>query len=268
MNTLRTRLAAAAIGVGLAVAAPAAAWAGPRRPVSSTPTTASSAPTDPSNPSDPSNPTNPTNRGTRDLETIRAKCLAAIDVRLPALAGARADAVGSQHLTDDHRAALTTNIDGTTARLRTLADEIKADTDLATLRDHCRSIFGDNRVFALVLPRTRLVVGADTATAAGATLHDVAGKLADAIAKEEAAGRDTSQARADLDAMKAQIASAMAAAGTVPGAVLGLTPADWNANHDALQPARQSLRVARADLKVARDLAVKIRHELVTPAQP
>jgi hypothetical protein len=259
MNTFRTRLAAAAVGVGLAVAAPAAAWAGPRRPVSSTPTTASSAPTDPSN---------PTNTGTRDLETLRAKCLAAIDVRLPALAAARADAVGSQHLTDDHQAALTTNIDETTARLRTLADEIKAATELAPLRDHCRSIFEDNRVFALVLPRTRLVVGADTATDAGARLRDVAGKLADAIAREEAAGRDTSQAKADLDAMKAQIASAMAAAGTVPGAVLGLTPADWNANHDALQPARQSLRVARSDLKVARDLAVKIRHELVTPAQP
>ncbi|MDQ1568234.1 MAG: hypothetical protein QOF96_3114, partial [Actinomycetota bacterium] len=213
-------------------------------------------------------PSNPTNTGTRDLETLRAKCLAAIDVRLPALAAARADAVGSQHVTDDHQAALTTNIDETTARLRTLADEIKAATDLVTLRDHCRSIFEDNRVFALVLPRTRLVVGADTATDAGATLHDVAGKLADAIAKEEAAGRDTSQAKADLDAMKAQIASATAAAGTVPGAVLGLTPADWNANHDVLQPARQSLRVARADLKVARDLAVKIRHELVTPAQP
>jgi hypothetical protein len=259
MNTFRTRLAAAVVGVGLAVAAPAAAWAGPRRPVSSTPTTASSNPTGPSNPIKP---------GHRDLETLRAKCLAAIDVRLPALAAARADAVGSQHVTDDHQAALTTNIDETTARLRTLADEIKAATDLVTLRDHCRSIFEDNRVFALVLPRTRLVVGADTATDAGATLHDVAGKLADAIAKEEAAGRDTSQAKADLDAMKAQIASATAAAGTVPGAVLGLTPADWNANHDVLQPARQSLRVARADLKVARDLAVKIRHELVTPAQP
>ncbi|HEV7536164.1 MAG TPA: hypothetical protein VGP90_11050, partial [Acidimicrobiia bacterium] len=85
---------------------------------------------------------------------------------------------------------------------------------------------------------------------------------------EEAAGRDMSQAKADLDAMKAQIASGVAAAGTIPGAVLGLSPADWNANHDVLQPSRQQLRVARTDLKVARDLAVKIRGELVTPAQP
>jgi hypothetical protein len=33
-----------------------------------------------------------------------------------------------------------------------------------------------------------------------------------------------------------------------------------------LVPGRQSLRVARTDLKVARDLAAKIRNELRTPA--
>jgi hypothetical protein len=256
MTTIRTRLAAAAVGAGLVLAAPAAAWAGPLRPVSSTPTTSSSTPSD------------LTTTGHRDLEMLRAKCLAAIDIRLPALAAARSELAANGHVSDDHQAALTADIDETAARLRTLADEIKGDTDLATLRDHCRSIFEDNRVFALVLPRTRLVVGSDTAGDAGAKLHDMAGKLGDAIAKEEAAGRDMSQAKADLDAMKAQIASGVAAAGTIPGAVLGLSPADWNADHDVLQPSRQQLRVARTDLKVARDLAVKIRGELVTPTQP
>lgn len=246
MTPLRTRLAAAAVGAGLVLAAPAAAWAGPLRPSSTTQTSSPS----------PS---------TSTLEALRAKCLAAIDVRLPALAAARADVVNDQHTTADHKAALETDIDQTTARLQTLQGEIKTDTDLSVLRDHCHSIFQDNRVFALVLPRTRLVVGADTAGAAGGKLSDVAGKLADAIQKAQDAGRDVSQAKADLDAMKAQIASGVAAAGSVPGDVLGLTPADWNANHDVLTPARQSLRVARTDLKVARDLAVKIRNELRTP---
>ena len=251
MTPLRTRLAAAAVGAGLVLAAPAAAWAGPRRPASTTPTTAASSPSDSTRPG---------------LEALRVKCLAAIDVRLPALAAAKADVTGNQHLTADHTSALTSDIDETTARLQTLDSEIKADTDLATLRDHCRSIFQDNRVFALVLPRTRLVVGADTATAAGDKLSDIAGKLADAIAKAEAAGRDVTQAKADLDAMKAQIASGVAAAGPIPGSVLGLTPADWNGNHDVLTPPRQELRAARSDLRVARDLAVKIRNELKAPA--
>jgi hypothetical protein len=251
MNPIRIRLAAAALGVGLVIAAPAAAWAGPRRPVSTDPTSSSENPTDASH---------------RSIEDLRARCLAAIDVRLPALATSRTALAGSEHVTADHEAALSVDIDETAARLRELRDAIKADTDPAVLRNHCRSIFEDNRVFALVLPRVRLVVGADTATDAGAKLRDVAGKLADAIEKAEAAGQDVSQAKLDLDLMRAHIASGVAAAGSVPGAVMGLTPADWNANHEVLTPARQSLRSARADLRVARDLAVKIRNELRPPA--
>ena len=251
MNPLYTRLAAAALGVGLVLTAPAAAWAGPRRPVSTNPTTDSPGPTD-------------TNR--RDIEDVRARCLAAIDVRIPALAAAHTAVSGNEHVTDAHQAALVADIDQTAARLRDLATLIKADADLAVLRDHCRSIFEDNRVFALVLPRARLVVGADTATDAGARLRDVAGKLAAAIEQAEGAGQDVRQAKLDLDMMKSHIASGVAAAGSVPGAVLGLTPADWNTNHEVLTPARQSLRSVRADLRVARDLAFKIRHELQPPA--
>ena len=253
MNPLHTRLAAAVVGVGLVIAAPAAAWAGPRPPVSTSPTAI----------------TPPSDSTRRDLEAVRARCLAAIDVRLPALAAARTALSDNEHVTDNHRSALVANLDETAGRLRDLAVLIKADADLAALRDHCRSVFEDNRVFALVLPRVRIVAGADTATDVAATLHDITGKLADAITRAEAAGQDVRQAKIDLDMMKAGIASGAAAAGTVPGAVLGLTPADWNADHEVLTPARQSLREARADLKVARDLAVKIRNELKpTPAAP
>ena len=243
MNPLRTRLVTAAVGVGLVIAAPTAASAGPRRPVSTAPTESS---TD----------------ARRSIEDLRARCIAAIDVRLPALMAARAAVSDNQHVTDDHQAALLADIDETVARLRVLADLIKADTDLATMKEHCRSIFEDNRVFALVLPRGRLVVGADTASDAGAKLGDVAARLADASTAAESAGRDVAQAKLDLDMMKAGVA----AAGSVAPAVLGLTPADWNADHEVLTPARQSLRLARADLKVARDLALKIRNELKPPA--
>ena len=87
-----------------------------------------------------------------------------------------------------------------------------------------------------------------------------------AIEQAEAAGQDVRQAKLDLHMMKAHIASGVAGAGSVPGAVLGLTPAHWNANHEVLTPARQSLRSARAALLVARDLAFKIRHDLQRPA--
>ena len=251
MNPVRTRLAAAVVGAGLVIATPAAAWAGPRRPVSTASTAGSETPADSTR---------------RTLEDLRTRCLAAIDVRLPALTAAKTALSGNDHLTDDHEAVLVADLDGTAARLRELAGQIKADTDLAALRGHCRSIFEDNRVFALVLPRVRLVAGADTSTDAATKLGDIATRLADAIARAEDAGQDVSQAKLDLDLMKAHIASGTASAGTVPGAVLSLTPADWNADHEVLTPARQSLRSARADLKVARDLARKIRNELKLPA--
>lgn len=255
MNPVRSRLAAAVLGAGLVFTTPAAAWAGPRRPVSTTnPTT--------SNSKSPADSTN------RTIEDVRSRCLAAIDVRLPALAAARTALSGNEHVTDDHEAALLADLDGTASRLRVLAEEIKGDTDVTALRQHCRSIFEDNRVFALVLPRARLVVGADSAGDAGAKLREIAGKLADAIGRAEAAGQDVTQAKLDLDLMKAHIASGVASAGTVADAVMGLTPADWNVDHEVLTPARQSLRSARADLEAARGLAQKIRDELRPVASP
>src|SRR5919197_3810917 len=102
MNPLRTRLAAAALGAGLVIAAPAAAWAGPRRPVSTIPTSASE---------------NPTDASRLGIEDLRARCLAAIDVRLPALAAARTAVSGNEHVTAEHQAALVADIDQTAARL-------------------------------------------------------------------------------------------------------------------------------------------------------
>jgi hypothetical protein len=253
MNPLYTRLVAAALSAGLVVAAPPAAWAGTRHPGSTTPTTSVAGAAD---------------AGRLDLTALRTRCLAAIDVRLPALSAARSAVTANQHVTDAHESGLTEDLDATTARLHTLAEAVKTDSDLSALRNDCRSIFEDNRVFALVLPRIRLVLGADTAAVAADRLDDVAGKLDAAIGKAEAAGRNMTQARADLAALRSDVASGRSSAATVPGAVLGLTPADWNADHGVLDPARQSLRSARSELKAARDLAVKIRNELVTPASP
>lgn len=94
----------------------------------------------------------------------------------------------------------------------------------------------------------------------------MAATLADAIARAEAAGQDVGGAKLDLDMMREAIASGVASADSVAPAVLGLTPADRNANHEVLTPARQALRSARSGLKVARDLAAKIRDELKPPA--
>jgi hypothetical protein len=251
MTTLR-RCLTAILGAGLVLSAPAA-WAAPRLPIGVVSTTVTTTALAGATPPVPAG---------RDLEPLRSRCLAAIDVRLGALSAAKATLTSARQVSADHRAALTALIDDTATRLQTLRGEITADTEIGTLRPHCRSTFGDLRVFALVLPRTRLVVASDYAGALADKLEVVAGKLNAAIAEAEAAGRDVTQARADLQAMKAKIASSRTSAASVPGAVLGLTAADWNANHKVLRPARQSLQSARSDLRSARELARNIRDEL------
>jgi hypothetical protein len=193
---------------------------------------------------------------------MRTHCVAAIDARLPRLSAAKAALASARRLTDAHRAALTGLIDDATAGLQTLRGEIQADSEVGALLEHCRSIFADYRVFALLLPRTRLVIAADVSVAGADKLDNVAGKLGAAIAQAEAAGRDMAQAKADLEAMKGKIASGRTSAAAVADAVLKLTAADWKADHNLLLPARQSLQSARRDLRAAHDLAVKIHDEL------
>ncbi|HEY3239136.1 MAG TPA: hypothetical protein VGL92_06205 [Acidimicrobiia bacterium] len=232
MTPLRTRLAAAALGAGLILALPATALAAPADRTRT-----------------------PAVERTADLETLRARCLEAIDKRLTALETASGRLAEAEHVTDEHEATLAGIIDDTSASLDALAGEIGADTEAEALKAHCRSIFEDHRVFALVLPRTRLVVASDTAGAAADRLDQAADRIEQAIAEAEAAGQDVTQAKADLEAMRSEIDSARTSAAGVPDGILGLTPADWNADHEVLTPAREALRSARADLKAARDLA-------------
>jgi hypothetical protein len=234
MTPLRIRLAAAALGAGLVLAVPAAALAAP---------------------GDRTRP--PVAESTRpaDADTLRARCLEAIDKRLTALGTASQRLAAAEHVTDEHEVTLAGIIAETSASLDALAGEIGADTEAEALKAHCRSIFEDHRVFALVLPRTRLVVASDTAGAAADRLDQAADRIEQAIAEAGAAGKDVTQAKADLEAMRAEIDSARTTAAGVPDGILALTPADWNANHEVLTPAREALHSARADLKAARDLA-------------
>lgn len=230
MPSPRTRLAVVALGAGLVLATPAAALAGPGR----------------------------AERAEQVEQTFQAKCLGAIDKRLTALDSASDKLTEAKHVTDEHESELAAILSDTSAGLTSLADQIGSDTDPGAMKAHCTSVFADHRVFALILPRTRLVVASDTVAAAAAKLTDAAGRLEQAIAKAEANGADVTQAKADLEAMRSEITSAEAAAAGVPGQVMDLTPADWNADHEVLAPARQAMKSARTDLGEARELGRRI----------
>jgi hypothetical protein len=185
------------------------------------------------------------------VDRVKARCLAQIQRRQSALTEMDNRLDQARALTDAHRAALkridTQSSDG----LSSLANEIQAEDNIAELRAECRRIVEDFRVFALVRPRARVVLASDRELAAVDKLHNVQARLQSAIDKAKADGRDTSAAEGDLAAMKTAVDAAASKAGAVYDDVIGLSPSDFNANPNVLEPSVSSVKAGRDDLKTA-----------------
>lgn len=231
------RLVAPLLAVGLVVASPGPALAGPRAAGGE-------------------------RRGAEAPEALRARCLQAIAVRLSALGDVSARLAGAPLVGEAHRRALSTQLAAATSALSALQEEIRSDADRTSLAADCRSVFRDQRILALVVPRARLVIVADRVGALAGRLSEVADALERAIGRRGAEGRDTSRAEADLTALRAELAAGPVAASGVADHLLGLTAAGWIADHQILRPDRQLLGDARADLGEARALARRIVTEL------
>jgi ElaB/YqjD/DUF883 family membrane-anchored ribosome-binding protein len=190
-------------------------------------------------------------KGANTGDSKQQKCLREIDRRLADLDKLLAKVANPETpLTDAHRTALTASLTGAKTDLTSLRAKIAADTDPAVLKADCKSIYTDFRIYALRLPQAHLVISADRAQAQQAKFDDLVAKLEQAIAD---AGSDPNVPRAQdlLNDLKAKVASALAATAGVADGVIGLQPADWNANHDVLDPFVAQMRQARRDFKAA-----------------
>jgi hypothetical protein len=191
--------------------------------------------------------------GTAGLDTIKQAAHTAIENRLTALNAAIAVVNGSSFMESDQgviKGELQADVSGLTA----LDQKIQSDTTTEQAKADAQTIFTDYRVFALMLPVAHMTRASDAIVHVVAPhLDNVAAKLQDAITKKGA-----TSLQATLDDMKAQIAAAVKLASPLPTRLEVLKPADWNANHEVLQPDRSALEQARTDLKKARSDAAAI----------
>jgi hypothetical protein len=186
-----------------------------------------------------------------DLDGVKARCTAAIDRRVAELDVLTTRVGASKQVSDSHRTALNDTIASAKSGLTSLRGTIAADSDLKTLRADCEKIVSDYRIYALRVPQTHLVLGFDTESAAIAKLDDAEQKLSAAIDDAAAHGKDTTHAAQLLSDMQAKLADATTQVSGKADAVIGLQPADWNADHGVLTPYVGSFRSARIDLRAA-----------------
>ena len=162
-------------------------------------------------------------------------------------------------LDEDHRAALTTQLQEQINGLTGLSARIQGDNDEATLRADVGRIVTDYRVYVLTIPKARGVMVADIELAAAERFTTLADRLATAVGQAKGETADTEE---DLAQVRAKLAAVTAAVPLIPAELLALQPAGYPANHGVLEQARQALRTGRTDLADASILARRVIADL------
>jgi hypothetical protein len=183
------------------------------------------------------------------IDTLRAFGDCEIQRRFTTLDALTARVSGSKVLTGSDAAALSGEIGSTKSGLSALKATIDAENSVPNLKAENARIAKEYRVYLLVGPQVRLVSAADGVVASQKVFANINTKLTNRIAAAKAAGKDTTAAQTDLDAMNAAVTQAAGLATPLPAALLRLTPAQYNAG-----TAGPVLKSARAALVQARDL--------------
>lgn len=179
-----------------------------------------------------------------------------IDRRIAALTELSARVSAMTRVTVDFKNTLNTSVQTQISDLQTLKTKIDASTDIESLKVDIQSITSGYRIYALVLPQTRIAVAADRIVTITTMMAGVGGKLQ---ARIQALPQSTSTAAmaAALTDMAAKMASAQTQAQAAVTATVSLTPDNGDktkaaANLAALKDARTKLQAAQKDIKAAR----------------
>jgi DNA repair exonuclease SbcCD ATPase subunit len=189
------------------------------------------------------------------LNRLKTHGASEIDRRLSSLQAALNKLQASTTLADADKKALAAGVQAEIDGLATLKDKLAAETNLDAARADVQSIFTEYRVYALLLPKARLVTVADRAQLAGKKFQELAGKLQVKVTALKAGGTDVTQLQKDLDAMNAKLTDAKTHYDGLPTKLLTLKPTDYNADHKVLRDYRDDMKAVRADFKAAHDAA-------------
>jgi hypothetical protein len=194
------------------------------------------------------------------LEVAKKAAAAAITRRVLALRELLTAAKSIARLSDADRTTLTTQLQDQVNGLTSLNAKIQGDGDEASVRADAQKIVDDYRVYVLTIPKARGVVVADIELNAADRLGQLAGRLSVAI--EQATGKDTTKAKADLSSLRAKLAAVTATVSPLPAGLLALQPAGYPGNRSTLDQTRTALRTGRAGLADAVALARQVIADL------
>ena len=195
----------------------------------------------------------------QSLTTIQQKAAADIARRLASLSVAINDVTNSTAISSGDKTTLLATLNGDVTGLTALGVTIAGDTTAQQALADSKTIFTGFRVYALALPQVHFAAAADTITVTVLPkLTDAQSKLAALLAGVDS-GKNTPAVQALMTDLGNQITAITGATTGLSSTVLAYTPAQYDANHALLSPARASLAISRNDVKTARsDIATVV----------
>lgn len=184
--------------------------------------------------------------------------------RLTALNTAAKVISQTEKLSSADKQTLTDEVNSTVSGLTTLKTKLDADTTLTDARTDAKSILSDYRVYALVLPKVRLIKVSDGQIALEAKFSTLSATFLQRFAELKAAGQDTGVFEAALANMNLKVEAAQTISTAIQTKVIALQPTDYNSDHTILSGDRDQLKTAHDDLTAARTYAKTIADGIKT----
>jgi len=153
-------------------------------------------------------------------------------------------------LSASDKSSLASQVSDETSGLHTLKTKLDSDTDITTTRTDIQAIFSDYRVYALILPKVRILVADDHIAVTSVRLSDLVTKLNDKITAK-ASSMSTASLEGQLAQMQTDIANANNLYTSIHDATINLQPSDYNTDHTILIGKRDQLNQAATDLRDA-----------------
>lgn len=159
-------------------------------------------------------------------------------------------------LSSADKSSLSGDINTTIASLNALKSKIDADTDPATARSDVKSILTNFRIFAIYIPKIRLLITIGNLQTESSRMTTLSGKLQTLITKLQSQGKDVSSLQASLTDMNAQI--------TAINSLLTTDKSLVSAVNTTSADPKSVFTQVRKDLATIRQDFAQIRHDIAT----
>ncbi len=176
----------------------------------------------------------------------------ALTERLDALSAVSAAVAAARNLTAQDRAALSAVITADQSGLASLSASVASETSLTELRETAAAMVVNFRVFALVVPEVRSVIGNDRVLAEAVALTALEPSIQTAITTERNNGRGAVTAQRVYQKLVAELSGIESSLAGTSASLLALTPQDAALAQATFAKATSAVTAASAQLVAAR----------------